>query len=218
MEKCWNIDWEPFTELQIYEISDPVSPELLGKARQDGNYKTSRKIGDIVYLFTDQNMIMPGLTKEEAGKPENAGSWIPLVNDVSVPAECIYIPEKGNQALVISSTDIKKPGQIVDRSVIMNNNVDIYVSGESLFVYSMDYQTPIVKTRIAKFSLKEGMINAVDAVSVDGEIRDTFAMDESDGKLRLLTTVWNGTDYENNLYLFDKKMQLTFGEKISWLE
>lgn len=34
-----------------YDIADPTKPVLIGKARQDGFYNTSRKIGDTVYVF-----------------------------------------------------------------------------------------------------------------------------------------------------------------------
>ena len=36
-----------------YDIADPTKPVLIGKARQDGFYNTSRKIGDTVYVFSD---------------------------------------------------------------------------------------------------------------------------------------------------------------------
>lgn len=34
-----------------YDIADPTKPVLIGKARQDGFYNTSRKIGNTVYVF-----------------------------------------------------------------------------------------------------------------------------------------------------------------------
>ena len=36
-----------------YDIADPTKPVLIGKARQDGFYNTSRKIGNTVYVFSD---------------------------------------------------------------------------------------------------------------------------------------------------------------------
>ena len=40
------------TVLYTYDISNPEKPIQIGQMEQDGNYHTSRKIGDIIYLFT----------------------------------------------------------------------------------------------------------------------------------------------------------------------
>lgn len=197
------------TELQTYDISDRKEPVLKGIMTQDGAYETSRKIGKIVYLFTEKSMQMPGLAREQAIKGENAGGWIPLVNGTAIAADCIYIPEQGSNGLVISSVNVDKPDEVVDNTLIMNNYVNIYVSTEALYLYGQDYSGSGVMTQIAKFGLKEGLIDAVGATSAAGEIYDTFAINEYQGKLRVLTTDWSQEEDENNLYLFDENLKLT---------
>lgn len=197
------------TELQTYDISNRKKPVLEGSITQDGAYKTSRKIGQIVYLFTEKSMQMPALAREQAVLEENTGAWIPLVNGTAIAADCIYIPEQGSNGLVISSVNVDKPDKIVDNTLIMNNYVNIYVSTEALYLYGQDYSGSGVVTQIAKFGLKEGVIDAVGATSATGAVYETFAINEYQGKLRLLTTDWSQGENENNLYLFDDKLKLT---------
>ena len=198
------IDMNMITELQTYDISDRARPVLKGTVTQDGYYSTSRKIGNVIYLFTENTVRPSQLTRGDAVMSENAGGWIPLVNGNAIAADCIYLPKQGNQGLVVSSIDVNYPDQIVDNTLIVNNYVDIYVSTEALYLYNNNGED----TQIAKFALDKGKIQAVEAVSVPGQIRDTFAINEYQGKLRVLTTNWSSS-IENGLYLYDEKLNLT---------
>lgn len=210
VDVCY-ISAKKMTEVRTYDISDRKNPVLLGTVNQDGYYKTSRKIGTIIYLFTDQYLSVPAMAREEAAMKENTGGWIPLVNGTAIAPDCIYLPQNGEQGLVISSIDVKKPDQIVDNTLIVNQYVDIYVSEGVLYLYQQDNSNFVPMTRIAKFTLSRGNINAVGAVSVEGVVRDTFAINEYQGKLRLLTTAWDDRSAEesNNLYLFDENLTMT---------
>lgn len=198
------------TQILTYDISNPKKPEQTGTMTQDGYYHTSRKIGDIIYLFTDKSMDYPSLTKEEAVLDDEVSGWIPLVNGKAVEADCIYLSDSAQQGLVISAMNVKKPDKVVDNTVILNGYVDIYVSMDAVYLYQTDYASSDITTQIAKFALSDGSINAVDAASVKGEIRDTFAIHESDGSLRVLTTedAFSG-ESTNGLYLFDENMKMT---------
>lgn len=197
------------TELLTYDISNPRKANLKGSIEQEGSYKTSRKIGDIVYLFTDKNMQMPELQKSEAIKGENAGGWIPVVAGEAVAADCIYIPEMGSSGLVVSSIDVDSPDKVVDNTLIINNYVNIYVSTNTMYLYHTDYSGSGGMTKIAKFSLNKGLIDAVGATSAAGEVYDSFAINEYQGSLRLLTTDQSRSEQENQLYLFDENLKLT---------
>lgn len=197
------------TELQTYDISSRKKPVLKGSITQDGTYNTSRKIGQIVYLFTEKYLQMPNLTRAQAVMEDNAGDWIPLVNGTAIASDCIYIPKQGSQGLIISSVNVDKPDKVVDNTLIMNDYVNIYVSTEALYLYGQDYTGSNIMTQIAKFGLKEGVIDAVAATSAAGEVYDTFAINEYQGKLRLLTTDWSRGENENSLYLFDENLQMT---------
>lgn len=127
-----------------------------------------------------------------------------------IPHENIYLPNQGNQGLILSSINIHNPNQIVDNIMILHNFVDIYVGNDSIYLYQENYYNSQTLIEIAGFSMENGIINAINATSINGYIPDTFAINESQHCLRILTTSYNasGEDF-NNLYLLDKNMQLT---------
>lgn len=201
------------TRVITYDISNPKKPVKTGCVTQDGRYQTSRKIGNIIYLFTNKRISMPQQTKEEAVTEENVSGWIPLVNDKAVDAEDIYVDNGGggSNSLLISSVNVKNPDQVVDNTMILSQYVDIYVSESAFYVYQIKGSWNDAVTQIAKFGLADGKMDADGAVSVNGRVTDTFAINEQSGKLRVLTTSQDSVNGEdtNNLYLFDKNLSLT---------
>ncbi len=197
------------TELLTYDISNRAKPILKGSTTQDGSYKTSRKVGDVVYLFTEKYLELPNLTRGQATAEDEVGDWIPLVNDIAIAADCIYLPKEGECGLIVSSVNVEKPDTVVDNTLIMNNYVNIYVGTGAIYLYNQDYSGSGLSTQIAKFTFKDGVIDAVGATSAAGAVNDTFAINEYQGKLRLLTTDWTSAEEKNQLYLFDEELKLT---------
>lgn len=198
------------TELLTYDVSDRKKPKLQGLVTQDGFYQTSRKIADVVYLFTEKGMSGSHVERETAMTEEQAGGWIPIVNGEVIAADCIYLPkEPGSQGLIVSSVNVKKPDQVIDKTMVINNDVQVYMGKESVYLYNNDYSSGYFMTKIAKFSLDNGIIGAVGAASVNGEMKDTFAINDNQGKLRVLTTDQSQGEDVNQLTLFDEEMNLT---------
>ena len=208
VDEVYYFDTNQVTELLTYDISNPKNPVLKGSITQEGNYKTSRKIGDVVYLFTNKYMSRPEATRNAVLADGGEIGWIPLVDGKAIAADCIYIPDYGTAGLVVSSVNVQKPEEIVDNIMIINDNVEIYVSTTAIYLYGRNYDSYIT-TEIAKFSMEKGVINAVGATNVPGEVYDTFAVNEYQGKLRILTTDWSKGENENNLYLLDEKLNMT---------
>ena len=200
--QCYKISAEQSTILYTYDLTNMKNPVLLGTYTQDGYYQTSRKIDDTIYLFTTENL--NNTTTDLTDAHKNSGKFLPLINGKELSYDTIYLPENGNQGLMMSSIQLDQPNQTVDQSMIIHNNADIYVSTDALYLYQNDHQNQTPKTQIAKFSIQEGIFQAVGAASVDGQILDTFAINDSQGKLRVLTTGTDDTgESSNNLYLFN---------------
>lgn len=210
VEDCaYRIESKNSTVIYTYDISNPQAPRLTGKTEQDGFYRTSRKIGDIVYLFTEQGLF--GAANRATDMERTEGCFLPLVNGEQISYDSIYLPKQGSEGLIVSSFDVNKPETAIDKTMIVNDYVNIYVSTDALYLYHNDYSAEQIKTQIAKFLLKDGVINASGATSVNGEILDTFAINEYCGKLRVLTTgrEENGGTETNNLYLLNEALELT---------
>lgn len=195
------MDTDVVTSVITYDISDRGNPVLAGKTTQDGAYVTSRKDGSILYLFTDKYLM------EDYGKgPEGV---IPEVNARKIAEDCIYLGDRGERALIISSLSVNRPETVRDTVMILDNGSEIYMGEDSLYLYRGNYTGVGESTEIAKFSLKGGYLNGEAAASVRGNVRDTFAINEKDNKLRVLTTDTSGSEWENCLFLLDENLKVT---------
>ena len=182
-----------------YDISDRTKPVLLGKVMQDGGYQTSRKDGNIVYLFTEKYLM-----DDYENAPADA---IPEVGARKIAADCIYIGEQGDRALIISSISVFAPETVRDSVMLLDAGAEVYMGEDSLYLYRSNYKDGEI-TEIAKFSLTRGFLNGEAAASVRGLVRDTFAIHEKDNKLRVLTTT-SERDFENRLVMLNENLRVT---------
>lgn len=204
---AYRMDAKCSTILYTYDISNPEDAKQIGKIEQDGSYKTSRKVGDIIYLFTTESVaVQPEMLNEENTNLEDV---LPKVNGETLSYDCIYLPKQGQQSMVVSSISLDKPNEVVDNTLIFNDDVEIYVSSEAMYLYNTEYISEVYYTQIAKFSLNQGEIAAVGAATVPGSVQDTFAINEYQGNLRILTTQWADPRAEdvNQLYIMDEKLK-----------
>ena len=202
---CYKMNGKSTTQIQVYSIVDRRNPEFEGRLIQDGYYNTSRKIGDVVYLFTQYHM-----TSDVVGYVEKEyTSVIPKVNGEKVAAGEIYLPESsGESGILVSSLDVNKPDKVLDSKLVISGYAQTYISKDALYLYEEDYDGAMI-TNIAKFALDEGRISGGAATSLRGYVRDTFAINASDGYLRVLTTDYSTEDEVNALYILDENMKLT---------
>ena len=217
--------WVPLgdytTNIFTYDITDRSNPVLSGIYEQDGDYLTSRKAGDYIYLFSEDYMNLtasPMYDNDESyssvnEKAEDDYNWVPQAGGTAIEPENIYLASHdyawgyvGNCELLISSVNINEPEQSVDQLMIVDERPEIYVGNESIYLYYGNGSN----TDIAKFSYKDGILDGEAAVSVDGYVRDTFAVSEKNGKLRIITTGFkNDEESHNQLYLLNEELEIT---------
>ena len=211
--------YDPYSETKVltYDITNRGKPELLGTISQDGGYKTARKVGDYLYLFT-----------EDTPRAEDP---IPLFNREKATCDSIYYQKEADHRLMVASMNVENPGTFVDYLVLMDHYGNVYVSNSAIYVYGYEYwedekdsgedwRNTEGYTGITKFSFKDGMLSAESSAKVRGDITDTFAISEREGILRVLTTEWKEKS-ENRLYVFDEQLErigylseLAVGEEI----
>lgn len=184
--------WNPMNTVMItYDISDIENPKELGRITQNGNYESSRKVGDYVYLFSDYSIYLDGMKKSE---PE---TYVPLVNGEKVAASDIFLPavSEGYEYSVITSVDIKNPGKTYDSKAIMSDGGEVYVSEKNIYYYDTvwDYVNG-QKTTLRRIGYKDGKLSAGAQGKVDGYLNDSYSIDEYKGYLRLVLTDDNKND------------------------
>ena len=178
-----------------YDITDPLKPQLIGRSSQDGYYSTSRKIGSIVYVFSNTSIQMPELmVKKAALNPNNLDKWVPKVDGEIINYDCIYIEDETNSGTVITS---------------FNGNDDVYVSNNAMYFYSMDWKRSRQITTISKMSFADGIMETGESTSVSGYLNDKFAINEINGYLYVLATDSDKETEVNSLHVFDGEMKET---------
>ena len=217
------------TKVLTYDISIPAGAQLIGTFEQDGSYNTSRKIGDRMYLFTnyyadayrlyakmlettdDADVQQKQYTQQKRVYPDEEGvqKILPKIQGQTIPYDSIYLPdEKCQGGVLIASFDVNDPEMVCDQKLIFSGYSTMYVTQDSIILYRSEYSETVnnITTALTKFRISGGQIVADCAESVEGEIRDTFALHENgDGYLYVLTT----DDTTNWLYVLDDRLKIT---------
>lgn len=196
--------WNSGTALVTYDISDRGAPRKLGEVTQSGSYRSSRMVGDHVYVFTT-------FYADMFAEAEARETYIPQAGGSLIQESSIYLPETDSpsQYLVMTSTDIKTPDRIADSKALFAGYGELYVSNENIYWYEVssgyDGFGWEYSTLIRKISYKEGRLEAVAKGSVPGTIDDSFSIDEYEGNLRVVTTDENA----NGLYILGPDLEET---------
>lgn len=193
------------TILETYDISNRKKPKKTGSMIQDGSYRDSRKIDDFIYLLTNY-------TADLNAEREEKEKYIPQAGGAFIPCDSIFYPKdtKQCQYLVISSVDIKKPGQTADSAAFMTDPDLFYISTANLYAGTTKYDYKAAQydyTELMKFSLESGQITFQAHGLIDGYLKDQFSMDEYNGKLRVVSTMSNQYGMSLNvLSVLDEKL------------
>lgn len=202
MEDAYYVDSKSYICLYTYDISDRSAPMLTGSVQQEGIYRTSRKQGDYVYLFSEYTPNLGATPEESTFIPKAGGSFIPL--------EDILIPEDLNSSsyLVVSSVDARAPEQIHDRKAIVSAASLFYVSTENIYICNSHWDGAKEYTQLMKFHYENGSISADGAGRVPGSVNDSFSLSEHQGNLRILTTDYSQSACVNHLFILDSDLKV----------
>lgn len=184
---CSSYQGKRVTYLETYDISNKDAPVLLGTVTQDGHYKSSRRTGSHIYLFT-------GYNADVIGRVDEIESYIPMVNQEALSYEDIYIPNRvsGCGYLVITAVDTEKPKETAAQKAVMSDGDCFYVSPENIYIASAKFDGRASQydyTELLKLSYKNGRIVFKAHGNADGRLNNQFSMDEYQGNLRLVTTL-----------------------------
>ena len=229
--------YKSFTSAKVYNVENKEKPTLERTVEVEGNYLSSRMIGDNIYL-TSNKYIYSYLCKKYKAMELNEDDFKPQYIDTQTGEEvkcvnfdCIYyIPEfEDTSYLNIVAFNVNKDEPANIESYLGAGNT-IYSSIDNLYVTKLkyDYNDETKKsnttTQIYKFSLKDATCTFEKTGEVPGSVLNQFSMDEKDGYFRIATTdnsTWNSENDTNNLYVLNENLEivgklenLAKGEKI----
>lgn len=198
----------------VYDVSNAGSPELVSILGQSGDYVSTRKIDNVMYLVTSYDV--GDLRKIEKDKPETYCPSYSTYDGVScMPAEDISICTNVDRAeyVTVASIDLNNPQDFADMHSVLAGGSNVYSSLENIYVssYIRDNGT---KTEILRFSVDGTKIDENGSLIVDGSILNQFSMDEYNGCFRIVTEKTNEVDHgeyvsmsiddrTTSLYVFD---------------
>lgn len=194
-----------------YNITDRKKPEYVGAFSQEGVSIETRKIGDIVYVVTEV------YNDVNSARKSNPNTFIPFVCDELIAPEDIYIPEEseGTVYTVISSVDITEGMEKIDSAAILGFNGTFYMGNENMYLYRTFYESGmnggnrITDIRKIDYVSENGLIGAISEGKVPGVVKDTFAVNEYNGYLRMMTTSYpSGGGSVNNVFVLDKDLNV----------
>lgn len=188
---------ESFVLITIYDISDPTSPKKVAESCQEGNYNSSRMVGDYIYLISNSNITISEIDKDDPT------TFVPVTetNGVceAVPADSIYryAQEKyTNQYTVIGAFNYKD-GTLSDTASLLGGTDNIYCSQGNIILADTTYNDNDKiegsysqnNTIVSRLEIKGGQIEYKATGEVEGTLENQFYIDEHNGYFRFVTTV-----------------------------
>lgn len=189
------------TKAVVLDIKDRKSPKIEREVILDGEYFSSRRIGNQLYLVLN---IQPyAWILEDAHSPED---MVPRLKDHGKADEPMvgctdirYFPGHAQpNYMIIASVPLDDPEKVIKREVFLGQSQNIYMSQNNLYVASnetnyerfsdWDWRRDFTKTLVFKFALKNGNLNFMAKGSAPGTILNQFSMDENANHFRIATT------------------------------
>lgn len=224
------------TKVYILDIKDRAKAVVSRWVEFDGDYTTSRRIGDTMYLVLNKYVYFPplyrimedssGSTSGSSQTTQNVdpATLVPQMMDSKTnkdepAAACTdirIVPKSHDNSYLITAAiplnDLSKP---VNRSVVIGSAQNVYASLDNLYVASTDWSGGFYKpegyntTSLYKFALGDGKIEYQGTGSVPGTVLNQYSMDEKNTYFRLATTKEESVwgRSSNALYVLDKDMK-----------
>jgi len=186
-----------FSFVDVYDISEPLKPVFKKGHEMEGNYQSSRKNGDIVYLVTNTyprgGVILPMMRDTAVS---NAEFSMKLDDVMIMPTH----PCPGY--LVVSAVNVDN-GDKTEVEAITAYGATMYMNDSALY---LAFNGRGSSTSIIKFKLEGMKVGYAGSGDVPGYLLNQFSMDEYDGHLRVATTVWEKNS--NSLYILDPSLNI----------
>ena len=226
------------TKVYTFDMSDRADIKEERVVTYDGNYHTSRRINDNMYIILNETPNYWTLDNIKSGE-----ELLPQFKDgdkaVKPMVECgtiRYFPGHAQpNYLIVSSIPLNDSEGKIQREVFLGSSNNVYSSRTHLYVATNEvnydhytdwnWQNDHASTLVFRFSLDDGEIDFKGRGRVPGRILNQFSMDAHKNHFRIATTIgetWNSANPStSNVYVLDKDMktvgkleELAPGEKI----
>lgn len=209
----------------IYDLSDIKNPKEERKIEIEGNYVSSRMIGDNIYFVGNKSIYSYDVARYNI-KDLNEDYFKPSYTDTIKSSEeklinfndIYYFENIENLNYLTLAGFNLKANEEADIKTFLGAGENIYSSTKNMYVvksksvYDANTNTYLGRdTKILKFNFENGKINFKAEANIEGAINNQFSMDEYNGYFRIATTIgktWSmDEDTTNSIYILDDKLK-----------
>ncbi len=204
-----------------YDITDRSNPVESWRVYQDGDYTSSRLVGDRLITVSNEYV---DITADEETVIDNCvpkcGTSADDFNRIGVNDICIMENINDSRYIVVSTVDINDKNTLKSEAVL-GGGQNVYCTENTLYATSTEYSanwgnavreavfgSATQSTKIYKFDISNGDIKFLCNGEVPGDMLNQFSMDEYNGYLRVATTS-NTVDsfLSNGVYILDGNLK-----------
>jgi len=196
------------TYIKVYDVSDRENPRLQRELSVDGQYVSSRMIGDYAYVVINEPVY------EQDDEPS-----LPRIyfgnNEMEIPATDIYYSDVSDYYYMYTTimaintqNDDQEPTY---ETILLGASSNLYVSLNNIYLTLPVWGSKVgdlQKTSIYRIHIEGDEIEFVASGEVPGMVLNQFSMDEYDGYFRVATTTREGTS-RNHIYTLDMALNIT---------
>jgi uncharacterized secreted protein with C-terminal beta-propeller domain len=198
----------PKVLIKVYDISDRQNPQLQRGISADGQYVSSRMIGDYAYIVVNEPVY-----------EEDDGVKLPRIYsdaaEKEIPATDIYYSDVADYYYMYSTIiavsiqdDDQEPTY---ETILLGASSNLYVSMDNIYLTFPVWGRGVgdsQKTSIHRIHIQGGTMNYTASGEVPGMVLNQYSMDEYDGHFRVATTTRDETS-RNNVYVLNMSLNLT---------
>lgn len=189
-----------YTEIVGIDVSDPANMRETGRRYVSGNYITSRSVeGDFLLISEFAVYSNPDFSDEAQYLPR-AGELGDMEN---LPVDDIIRPDVATAARYTIVTRLNESAEIEDCLAFFSYTDEVYVSQNNVFVTrgyyngeetvngeNVSYTVRESRTEISAVAYAGGELTLLGSADIPGTVKDQYSMDERDGTLRVVTTLY----------------------------
>jgi inhibitor of cysteine peptidase len=202
----------PTISVGVYDVSDRENPQLQREVSSDGQYVSSRMIGDYAYVVLNEPVYEEN---EEVNLPRVSSAG----NETEIPATDIYYSDVSDSYYMYTTiiaintqNDDQEPAY---ETILLGASSTLYVSPNNIYLTFPVWGTDILgrevwdspRTSIHRIHIEGDEIEYVASGEVSGMVLNQFSMDEYDGHFRVATTTWGETT-GNHVYILDMDLNI----------
>jgi uncharacterized secreted protein with C-terminal beta-propeller domain len=208
VEKTYMPYWSPKTYVKVYDVSDRTNPRLQRELSADGQYVSSRMIGDYAYVVVNE----PVYEQDDEINLPKIGSGS---NETEIQATDIYYSDVADYyymyTTIIAMNTQNDDQEPTYETILLGASSTLYVSPGNIYLTFPVWGTGMGdfdKTSIHRIHIAGDEITPVASGEVPGSVLNQFSMDEYDGYFRVATTT-HGEKPLNNVYVLNMALNIT---------